>query len=749
MTKKYTSKDFDKQDEFNENQDDSFYDVSFDLPIDEDTDRHSSPKSESDSKDSTDKEKPSKWDGFYDEFKEKQEATFEQAKQEQDEIDEKLRQTLESKAKQGDTPLSSEDTQLDEAFIQQDAAKSSVMLDRSIRKVKSLFADFDSYEPPLSNPYKAEVNETLKQRSSRFKKDHVASTQANRDSQDEGLNSDSQEITPNWFKRFRHSTTDDKETLNETNQQIEPNERIVTKKQLVDDSPSTPASSDHSRSVTGVGLFKNLLKAPLEIDNELTFEKESLLDSVELDTLNKDTAVTTSTDSSILEETRETTQTAEAPPSSTDLVTDQNETSKSWYQRFSPFKGNNDDTTLSKASFSDTSNEASETATAGDEYQSFEDHSPLSKKETTDIKAAHVNKRVENELILDKDYFDSQKVMSEAEAVSQPIDTDNKPASTVSPAQKTIAKDDLENAPLIDHSASSFKQVTGRRRYSSDLPSPEEIRKERERRRRLRVQELEQMSSSEEVEQTYKQSYSEWLKDFNKNSTKKDTVQNDKDKELELASTPVISDLEPASFDQEQATLVTKPEAIDSLDDSGEPYRSSETFESTSSELTETVDLDKVTLPTNNSEELIDLSDETAPDESTFESGSSLENAIEVEASNNSQLEDSLKNASAFELSGEKQSDLDTFSVETDDVDIVEASEIPNLYGKEEDTDLVLTEETITDDEWSNTVSLANDNVADTESTNEDTMVGPAPFADGDLPLSLAGSLARDRKSVV
>ena len=84
MTKKYSSNDKDKQ--YPDKQDDSFYDVSFDLPVGNNDDSHSSPKATSNQQDKDISESPSKWEGFYDKFKEEQEANFERAKREQEEL---------------------------------------------------------------------------------------------------------------------------------------------------------------------------------------------------------------------------------------------------------------------------------------------------------------------------------------------------------------------------------------------------------------------------------------------------------------------------------------------------------------------------------------------------------------------------------------------------------------------------------------------------------------------------------------
>lgn len=492
MTKKYTSKKFNKQVDFKDEKDESFYDISFDLPVDEETNRHSSPGTESDLNGSTHKEKPSKWDGFYDEFREKQDVSFEKAKQEQVEFDEKFRQTPDETSS-SDTPL----PPVAEDSIQKDAANSSMMLDRSIRKVRSLFADFDNYEAPKSNPYKSEVQETLKQRERSFlKKDELLSSQPNRESEspiDFEADQHELEASPKWFERFRQNSTDKKLHSTPPAQSGNLNE--------VKYEPEQVFEATEANTVDEI-IESTKFESIEPLDTEI--KKISQPKALKQDHLNK-----------------------EFPEESAASFSEVNQPEKtlSWYQRLNPFKTPNAHVVTQERNTLDPIDGMPE------KVESVS--SEILKKDDEKEIPARFKKSVSNEFILDKDYF---------EALAEP-DAEAVPGNTMS-SIKDAHEEELMNTQLDQESAqadqsspsrSSGTSSSSRRRYASDLPSPEEIRKERERRRRLRVQELEQMTTSEEVEQTYKQSYTEWLKDFNKESTKKDATLVEKDKNLGVA----------------------------------------------------------------------------------------------------------------------------------------------------------------------------------------------------------------------
>lgn len=724
MTKKYTSKDFNKQDEFHDDQDDSFYDVSFDLPIDEDTDRHSSPKNESALEDSTNKDSPSKWDGFYDDFKEKQEASFEQAKQEQVEIDEKLRLTPESDQSPRESLLPVDDNRESDDFIQQDAAKSSVMLDRSIRKVRSLFADFDNYEPPVANPYKSEVNEILKQRGATFKKEDTTHAQATVPSLDEGVASDSQETTPKWFKRFRQSTTDHGETFDGIKSQHDIEEGRPADEPQATDSLISQADSDNSRSVTGVSLFKKLFKANTGEDSP--FEKDTTTTADGLDRFNTDPDFETiqhepnEKESSLfnptVNETAEIDEPVDVPLSPTASASDETDQPTSWYQRFSPFKETSSENDLTDQSLLDSHGLSLESPSSKLENYTTEGIRDFSKEDATSNKESFIKKRVENELTLDKDYFDSQKPV---------IEKDQESYSPLSHSEKAPIQEYVSNTISSDSPAHQFKEAQTRRRLSSDLPSPEEIRKERERRRRLRVQELEQMTSSEEVEKTYKQSYTEWLKDYNKKTIEKDTSTPGKDKSVDSSSTLVASNL--GREDTVQAADAVLDEASQHPD-AFNADNSIKSLESTSSESEETINLDKNFNHFESSDEIVQEISEHEFEEALLETPVESESFYEVEDITDNQMLDEFELEVDSNTSLEKQSTPNTPSIKTKDLETEEATVIPKVYLEDEVIDVTLTEQSLTEDEWSNTIlapiaAEVDDNIEVNSFIDDDALV--------------------------
>ncbi len=486
MTKKYTSRKINKPVDFNDQQDDSFYDISFDLPIDEETSRHSSPGTESDLNGSTHQEKSSKWDGFYDEFREKQDMSFEKAKQEQVEFNEKFRQQADGVSSK-ETPLAP----IAEDFIQKDAAKSSMMLDRSIRKVRSLFADFENYEAPKSNPYKSEVQETLKHRESNFlKKEELQALQTNRNSEpsiDFEEDQNELETSPKWFERFRQNSTNQKRHSTSPS----PSEN------LNEDMPE----SNHTLELTDASSEDEIIESA-------TFEPND--DSKSIDTEMKEMAHPMSLNREDLNEVLS----DDIGASFSEVK--HSEKALSWYQRLNPFKDPTGPFVTQEGNTLDPENSLQEKA----ESLEIDDDIEL---------PGRVKKSIVNEFVLDKDYFEVQ-----AEAVP---DTKATPIKD-SHEEKIVSPRLEQEATQSDWASASRNLNLSRRRYASDLPSPEEIRKERERRRRLRVQELEQMTTSEEVEQSYKKSYTEWLKDFNKKTAEKDATHIEKDNSLTIE--PII-----------------------------------------------------------------------------------------------------------------------------------------------------------------------------------------------------------------
>lgn len=160
MTKDYP-KDHSKDNQQDPSQlkDSSFYDVSFDYPLDSDKASHSDSLS-SNPKNSVEPPTPdnsSRWDNFHADFQEKQRQQYAQEPQEDEFSDETMEQAKKLRAVSLAEQIKTEQ-------LEDEAAKASLMLDRSIRRVRSLFTDFDSFTPPASNPYKSDVHEALKQR---------------------------------------------------------------------------------------------------------------------------------------------------------------------------------------------------------------------------------------------------------------------------------------------------------------------------------------------------------------------------------------------------------------------------------------------------------------------------------------------------------------------------------------------------------------------------------------------------------
>ncbi|WP_246167967.1 transglycosylase domain-containing protein [Fundicoccus ignavus] len=462
MTKKYSSNDKDKQ--YPDKQDDSFYDVSFDLPVGNNDDSHSSPKATSNQQDKDISESPSKWEGFYDKFKEEQEANFERAKREQEELAKISRQT-----ELDDLEENSEEA------IQDEAAKSSLMLDRSIRRVRSLFADFDNFEAPVANPYKSDATKKFNQKAGVYQDaeqiEKIKSTKLDRSS----TPVDKRDYLTHSFE---NSTKND---VLDTNQK----ESMRTQPWSKDKSELSSKEIDPnlvSDDLTGVDALKNIFTTPSSVQSDFISE----LTEVETNT---DTPVSDELLSPTFVEKEEQPQTTpESGASDVEVQINSKESNdeinSKWYQRLNPFNRKS---------------------------TSFDEQMPIQKAFTAEMSEP---------ISFDK---------SPKGASSQNNDTDLLETAPDVPLSKSINPLSV-NDEIADHNSihenqfmfntdSQSDRIRRSRQYSSDLPSPEEIRRERERRRRMRVQELEQMTSSEEVEQSYKQSYSAWLKDFNRKKT--------------------------------------------------------------------------------------------------------------------------------------------------------------------------------------------------------------------------------------
>lgn len=190
-----------KQNKLN-SEDPSYYDVSFDFPVDSDDESHSdslSPEHESSAKDSTNQQH-SKWNNFHVDFHEKQRQQFMDLKNEE-------QAPFIDPAKDADRKkrAASLEDQIKTEAQEEEAVKASLMLDRSIRRVRSLFSDFEAYSPPTSNPYKTDVHAALKQRQS----DPLIPKQPEQETMD-GNNSHS-----SWRSRFSKSNSSDSADVKE------------------------------------------------------------------------------------------------------------------------------------------------------------------------------------------------------------------------------------------------------------------------------------------------------------------------------------------------------------------------------------------------------------------------------------------------------------------------------------------------------------------------------------------------------
>lgn len=608
MTKKYTSKDFNKQDEFHDDQDDSFYDVSFDLPIDEETDRHSSPNNESAFIDSTHKDKATKWDDFYEDFKVKQEANFEQAKQEQVEINKTTRQGTLS-----ESPLSDNLNGLEEDVIQQDAAKSSIMLERSIRKVKSLFTDFDTFEAPVSNPYKAEVTDALKHRGANFVNKETNSAQTKEVSHNENIHSDSDKGSSKWFNRFRQISKEQANSFDETEDTINHIEEHSSATQTTEEETSKSEQPNDSTRLTSRGLLKKMV-TPSKIEQDL-LQKELT-------------------------------------------------------------------STFDDSAYSDKDDQANEVNDSA-------------------IKQTLIDRVSSNSITIDKDYFDSQNgVEEDPNLINQNSQSSH---SSVSQSEKTDSTNVLTNLSLNNQSLDQARASTSRRRYSSDLPSPEEIRKERERRRRLRVQELEQITSSEEVEQTYKQSYSDWLKQFNKNSTIKDNVIINKDNSTVETTALVTQSSDEQDFTEEK---VMDNNFSDQKDVIIEKDLIADTFKEAAIE-SNSVDLETSYTTSVPYEKTIKKIDEIQSVDDTPEKITLIDDNSENEGSDNRQVAIDSQRAFEGHTTLDDSSTFDQTNIELD-VEALRTEEvplIPNLLSddtKEKTEGSTVSDQSLSQDGWLN-----------------------------------------------
>lgn len=724
MTRKYTSRDDDTRDEFQEEQDDTFYDVSFDLPIDEDTERHSSPSDESDLVDSTKKDKPSKWDGFYDEFREKQDATFEQAKQEQVEISESQRQASQNDSASMGRPLPTDDKFTEGETLQDNAAKSSIMLDRSIRKVKSLFADFDNYEPPVSNPYKAEVHETLKQRSAQFSKKETPESLSTDVTSGAFSTNDSNESSPKWFNRFRQSTSKtteyddvrlDDNVLNQTESnefrsdedemisQTQQDSKIPNEENTTDVVSTSEQALKSTRNVTGVNLFKKLFKAPSETETIFSGDDPNGDDE------NASTLLSSNTEMSLDKETKGITSgvqvnetelekanvTEEIPDASLLKASNDAEQGTSRLKKRNPFYRESKASDSVLESSEDLVESSIEPPTSKSEEKVVrQSESPVWSKDNivTEKEVETTQNSQKNKLNLDKDYFDS---------VDTSIQNEQLPSDKGQSSRTVFSQADQAQMSGV---SSPMKQDEHKstRRYSSDLPSPEEIRKERERRRRLRVQELEQMTSSDEVEETYKQSYSKWLKDFNRKNGHKDTKTFDKDNDA-VASEPLLG-ANNAIDNFEQTVSPIDDGAIQSL----ELEQSQQSVNSFGKSVDDSNKVD-------NSDKLLSHLDKLSfdtplpvkrDDEHEILSDTSLDGeSLDVMESHTDQQ-------SSLEVLHEDSSDsdiwmdtpLDITPITTGELTTNEANALDNIYLSDEETSLSLSHQSASDKDWSKTL---------------------------------------------
>lgn len=664
MTKKYNSKDSHKTDLFHDDTADSFYDVSFDLPMNEEEDdahRHSSPEKESVLTDSAKPSKSSKWDGFYDDFRQKQDANFEQAKQEQEAFEENFRQQQLEENSFSEAPLPV-DLKDDGRTLQEDAAKSSVMLDRSIRKVRSLFTDFDNYEAPVSNPYKDdEVSDSLKQRAALFSKQESPATSEKA--------KDTNDSQPKWFSRFRRQATEHQTAL----------PSHLSYENLKDDelAETEQAEAENARSVTGVDLFKNMFtpkddlatQGPSEakqLANEKLFEEQESLNNVITEPASETATGNFRVDDELVNPTDDHTQATDKKHSS-------------WYQKFSPFKDKHE-TDLKDAP--DAYSEGQQVMSHQDGVNSNEDSASISTNKEVEVNQPLLNSHAKAVTHLDKDYFDTDITTDE---------TDDSFSRELTPelASKRFDVDQLAAAESLPSSIDthSYRPASANRRYSSDLPSPEEIRRERERRRRLRVQELEQMTSSEEVEQTYKQSYTDWLKAFNKKTVEKDMVVPNHDTSLTTSSIPLPTEAITEEPTQLESQIFETGSLTEVFDEPIKPVASHEQIEH---------------------EEVIE---QETPTVEGLADNDAEETIAEIP-------EDTVIEAVGLSTQSELIASIDDLEA---DLQTEEALSIPSLYDNARETDLVVTDTSLTEDDWSESLtSVSEEQAVDEVVTIED-----------------------------
>lgn len=569
MTKKYSSNDKDKQ--YPDKQDDSFYDVSFDLPVGNNDDSHSSPKATSNQQDKDFSESPSKWEDFYDKFKVEQEANFERAKREQEELVKISRPT----------ELDDREENAEEA-IQGEAAKSSLMLDRSIRRVRSLFADFDTFEAPVANPYKSDATKKFNQKAGVYQDaeqiEEMKSTKLDRSS------------TP--FDKRDHQTHSFENSME--NNVLDTNQKEIMSTQPWSKDKSELSSKENypnlaSDNYTGVDALKHIFTTPRSVQSDSISE----LTEVKAKTDNLESDESRSPAFAIKEEQTQTITEVESRDFEIQIHSTESdkETNPKWYQRINPFNR--------KSSYSQERKPTQESLTA-------EKSEPISFDEPPKSASSH-----------DKDIGLLETLPDVPLTVSDEIANNNS----------------VQNNLFIDNADSQPDNIRRSRQYSSDLPSPEEIRRERERRRRLRVQELEQMTSSEEVEQSYKQSYSDWLKDFNR----KKTTQPDSDIETYQADDKISFTDTLDSDANIEADIHTETDDIqvdDNIDNTFIEDINDPMFEDTFQDNAQ-MDVDSSvqhTVPNNiheNKNSLNELVLDTSP--SLFESSSSVEQLDEID----------------------------------------------------------------------------------------------------------------------
>lgn len=176
--------------------DTSFYDVSYDYPMDANDASHSDSLSSNqiDSEKYPTPDNSSKWDNFHADFQEKQRQQYDK----QPDEDEVSKYATEQTRKVRSAAL---EEQIKHEQLEDEASKSSLMLDRSIRRVRSLFTDFDSFTPPASNPYKSDVHGALKQRESTSYE--VSPKQSTLDSVSSSPELTESKLTSNWRERLK------------------------------------------------------------------------------------------------------------------------------------------------------------------------------------------------------------------------------------------------------------------------------------------------------------------------------------------------------------------------------------------------------------------------------------------------------------------------------------------------------------------------------------------------------------------